>query len=537
MSRSPQLPRWSKQVLLILVVAALYVVTARLGLTLALPPERKATAVWPPSGIALAAVLLAGRRVWPGIWLGAFAANIWDFFAPGNPFPLAAHLWVSSSIATGSTLQPLLGAFLLRRWIGERSPLDRAQSVFQFVGVALLMCLVASTVGVTALCRAGFAPWAKFGFDWWTWWLGDTVGVFIVTPLILVWSKPPVFGGEPRRLAEAGLLLLVVVGLGLWVLGGMGPWGNASSLLAYMTVPPLIWATYRFAQRGATTSLLLTSGFAVWGAAHNHGPFVRETLNTSLILLQTFVGVLTVTALALAGVLTERRRAEVTQANLVEKLQRAAKEIRVNELLEEQIHWIARELHDEAGQLLASVHLALHEVARSLAPATKERLLEIRALLDQIELQLRRLSHELRPTILDDLGLMPALEFLSEGVSQRAGLAVTVDGSTNGRLPPPIEMAIYRIVQEALNNVARHAAASRVWITLLQGRDQVHCSIRDDGVGFRTGGEAGAGRVRGLGLTGIRERIAALAGSLEIQSDHGKGTLILVSIPLESVHA
>ncbi len=537
MSRSPHLPRWSKYLLLIVAVAALYVVTARLGLTLALPPVKKATAVWPPSGIALAAVLLAGRRVWPGIWLGAFFANFWDFFGPANDFALAAHLGVSCSIAVGSTLQALLGAFLLRRWIGEQSPLDRARNVFKFVGVALLMCLVASTIGVTALCVAGFAPWGKFGFSWWTWWLGDTVGVFIVTPLILAWMKPPALAGNLRRLAEAGLLLAVILGVGLCVLGGWSPWGDATGFLAYLTVPPLIWATYRFAQHGATASLLVMSGIAVWGTAHNHGPFVRITLNESLIVLQTFVGVLTVTALTLAGVLTERRRAEVAQANLVAQLQRAVNEIRVGELLEEQIHRLARELHDEAGQLLASVHLALHEVARNLSPSTKERLLEVRGLLDRIELQLRRLSHELRPTILDDLGLMPALRFLSEGVSQRAGVAVQVDGSTNGRLPPQIETAIYRIVQEALNNAARHAGASCVWVTLMQREDQIHCSIRDDGVGFHSESELVPGRVRGLGLVGIRERIAALAGSCEIHSGQGQGTLVLVRIPLEIANA
>ncbi len=200
---------------MVFTVATLYVVTARLGLMLALPPENKATAVWPPSGIALAAVLLVGSRVWLGIWLGAFLANFWDFFSPTNEFSLVAHLLVSGSIAAGSTVQPLLGAFLLHRWIGGQNFLDRARNVFQFVGIALLMCLVASTVGVTTLCLAGFAPWANYGSNWWTWWLGDTVGVFIVTPLVLAWSKPPRFTKVPGRLAEAGLLLGLLLSVGL----------------------------------------------------------------------------------------------------------------------------------------------------------------------------------------------------------------------------------------------------------------------------------------------------------------------------------
>src|SRR5206468_3366780 len=110
-------------------------------------------------------------------------------------------------IAVGSALQALLGASLLHRWIGSNNPLDRVRRVFQFVGIVPLMCLVASTVGVTTLVLAGFSHWVDYGFNWWTWWLGDTVGILVVTPLALSWTKPPRLDREPRRLAEAGLLL------------------------------------------------------------------------------------------------------------------------------------------------------------------------------------------------------------------------------------------------------------------------------------------------------------------------------------------
>jgi signal transduction histidine kinase len=207
---------------------------------------------------------------------------------------------------------------------------------------------------------------------------------------------------------------------------------------------------------------------------------------------------------------------------------------RINEILEEQLQRIARELHDEAGQLLASVHLALHEVARGLPPSTKERLGEVRALLDRIEDQLRRLSHELRPLILDDLGLVPAIQFLGEGIARRSGIAVIVKCDREERMPPLVETALYRIVQEALNNASRHAHASRVTITLRHDDGQVRCSIRDDGVGFSP--QATEGR-RGLGLIGIRERITPLSGTLEIQSGKKKGTELLVTIPLETIRA
>jgi PAS domain S-box-containing protein len=294
-----------------------------------LPPEGKATAVWPASGIALAGVLIVGYRVWPGIWVGAFLANLGDFFAPANQSSLTTHLVVSSAIASGSTLQALLGAYLIRLLMGDESPLDRARSVFQFIGVALLMCLVASTIGVTTLYIVGLTSWENYGFNWLTWWLGDLMGVLVVTPLGLAWSRPLNFAVEPRRLAEAGLLLGVLVGMSLWVSGRWTLWGEDTRLLKYMTVPLLAWAAFRFGPRGATSALLPIWGIAVWGTANNQGAWVRETLNDSIMLLQTYVGVLAVTALTISGVLAERRRSETALQESADRLRRAQQAGRV----------------------------------------------------------------------------------------------------------------------------------------------------------------------------------------------------------------
>jgi len=201
---------------------------------------------------------------------------------------------------------------------------------------------------------------------------------------------------------------------------------------------------------------------------------------------------------------------------------------------EEEARRIARELHDEAGQLLASVHLALEEVGRDLPPPHRERLPGIRDLLDRIEEELRRLSHELRPTILDDLGLVPALEWLIQGVSTRTGLPIALEGSTEGRLPPLIETALYRIVQEALTNVTKHARATRVMVRLRREASRIRCVIQDDGIGFDAPTVLARRGERGLGLIGIQERLFPLGGSLEITSSPGRGTALSITIPLET---
>ncbi|MBI4390887.1 MAG: ATP-binding protein [candidate division NC10 bacterium] len=219
---------------------------------------------------------------------------------------------------------------------------------------------------------------------------------------------------------------------------------------------------------------------------------------------------------------------------------------RLNETLEEQAKRIAHALHDEAGQLLASVHIAMRDIAREIAPPARDRLMEVHGLLDQIEEQLRCFSHELRPTILDDLGLLPALEFLADSVSRRTGLPVSVEGSTEGRPPPAVETALYRCVQEALTNVVKHAQASRATVQLQREPKQIHCSVRDNGVGFDVPAVlAGPGQPelfgrgprrgeRGLGLIGIRERLSAIGGMVQITSTPGRGTELLITVPLET---
>ena len=206
----------------------------------------------------------------------------------------------------------------------------------------------------------------------------------------------------------------------------------------------------------------------------------------------------------------------------------------LNQFLEEQTRRISHELHDEAGQLLASVYLALDDVARDLPPTAAARLQSVKTLLDRIEEELRRLSHDLRPMILDDLGLMAALDVLAERVSARTGLWIKVEGQREERLSPAIETVLYRIVQEAFNNVNKHAHASMVTVVVRREARRVWCSVRDDGVGFDPG--TARSTVKGIGLIGIRERLATLGGALSIDAAPGRGTELRVTIPLPMTH-
>src|SRR5258708_2896058 len=162
---------------------------------------------------------------------------------------------------------------------------------------------------------------------------------------------------------------------------------------------------------------------------------------------------------------------------------------------------------------------------------------QIEGLLNQVEKHLRRYSHELRPTILDDLGWVPAIRFLAEGVSARAGLPIHIDAAFSGRLPGPVETALYRTVQEGLTNAVKHAKAKNIWIRAFKERDALCCSIRDDGAGFDALQVQKEPRRKGLGLIAMQERMSAIGGTLLVESCPGRGTELSVRVPLEVNHA
>ena len=192
---------------------------------------------------------------------------------------------------------------------------------------------------------------------------------------------------------------------------------------------------------------------------------------------------------------------------------------------------IAHELHDEAGQLLASVHLTLETTISGLPPQFREGFHQVHSHLDAIESQLRRLAHELRPTILDDLGLLPALQSLAQGVAERTGLCIRVDSAIAGRLAPAVETALYRIMQEGVTNITKHAAATQVDLHMWRDGESVHGILHDDGAGFAVEHVMSQTGPRGLGLLGIQERLEALGGTLQIISPPGQGTTLQITLP------
>jgi diguanylate cyclase (GGDEF)-like protein len=280
-------------------LAAVYFVAGKLGLTLAFV-HPNATAVWPPAGIALAALLTLGSGVWPGILVGAFLVNL----------TTAGSVATSIGIATGNTLEALLGAYLVNRFADGRHAFDRTQDTFKFAILAgMVSTTVAASFGVTSLSLGGFAPWANYGPIWATWWLGDAAGIVTVAPLLILWKTASHPGWNRAQVLEAIVVLTCLVVSGLIVFDGFLLPGTSNYPLEYVCIPFLIWPAYRFGQREAAAATFVLAVTAVWGTLHRLGPFVRQTENESLLLLQAFMAVVAVTTLSLAAEFAERERA------------------------------------------------------------------------------------------------------------------------------------------------------------------------------------------------------------------------------------
>lgn len=296
-----------RRVLEWLVVAAVYCAAGRLGQMFAIPPG-KITAVWPPSGVALAAVLLVGSRVWPGIWLGSFLGNIWAFFDPSSLGRIAISLAQGIAIGAGSTWQALLGAFLIRRWVGPRNPLDRPEYVVRFATVAPLACLVSSTCGIGALSLGATLSWAASPGTWFTWWLGDLIGVFIAAPVILAAGLRAPGPWTTLRVLEAAVAGSLLLGMAIWIF--FSPPHTWPSTYPYATIPFVLWVAFRFSTLETGISILLLSVPAAWGTSHGLGPFAQADTNTALLSALVFLGVIAVLGLTVSAELRQRRAAE-----------------------------------------------------------------------------------------------------------------------------------------------------------------------------------------------------------------------------------
>jgi integral membrane sensor domain MASE1 len=290
--------------LAIAAVAAVYYGAARLGLSLAFTTP-SVTAVWPPTGIALAAVLLLGYRIWPGIALGAFLANAWT----------DVPIYTTLGITAGNTLEAVVGAYLLNRFASFRPTLERLRDVLAlFVLGGVVSTMVSATIGTSSLLVGDEIAAADFGITWRTWWLGDMGGDLVVGTALMVMVSHWPYRGLPGGVVEALALMLIVGGTTALVFTTMVP-------LTFLLIPPLMLVALRFEQPGAVLACLLVASIAIPLTEDDMGPFSGQSPDDRLLLAQAVTGIASLTTLVLAAVITERRRVEYTLERISGTLQ------------------------------------------------------------------------------------------------------------------------------------------------------------------------------------------------------------------------
>lgn len=465
----------------LLVVAALclaYFLLAKAGLTLA-SVNPSATPVWPPTGLAIAALLLLGPEAAPAIFLAAWLANQ----------TTTGDLPSSIAIGFGNTLEALVAALLTRRWARGTEAFEKPGRVIRFALICLgIATPISATVGVASLRGAGLAELPELPNIWITWWLGDFAGALIVAPAIVLWAR----AGRAGLGREEALTYVAAAAIGLIAFSPLFEQTTIRGALAFVAVLPLLWSALRCAPRATAASALIIAGFAVWGTNSGGGPFARESAEESFLLLLMFVISICLPGLVLA-------------ANVaVHRLVLAEKDM----LLREVHHRVKNNL-----QVIASmIHLKTHQVSPSSRPhfdAIAERIQVLGRIYEQIH----------NANSLAEINIGQSLREIAKSVQTEGVSAEAVAPDLRLNVDTAIPLALIAI--ELTANAAKHAFPDRDGTIKLQlralGNGRAELTVTDDGTGFALDQIPASS----TGLQIVHALVRQIEGELETRSGSG----------------
>ena len=480
---------------------------------------------WPPNVILFCALLFRPRREWPVLIAAAFVAHVIAEAGVGMPLPQLLVAFVTNCLVA------LLNAYAVRRlldpppWLGT----------FQRTGIYILLTAginpAVAALGGAFVPILGGGPLADYWLFWTLWYLANALPSVTLGPVLLIWlTEPPRWPGwkTPFQLIEPAAIAvaLIVISLLSADLAGRSGFHIFLPVILLLPLPLIVFASIRYGEKGASSTILVIATIMTWSTLRGHGLFSGRDQEMGALSLQLFLTGLSIPILLLGAMVEELRDAGKTTRTLAASLMRAQDEERRR---------IARDLHDSTGQNLIAASLLAGRLRDSLDTKAMPLLHELEQNLKQSNRELRTVSYLLHPPYLDEAGLGLALRYFLEGFEERSGIQVDLQIDENiGRLAKDSELVVFRVVQEALTNVARHSGSTTALIGLTRQSEEggrILLTVEDFGKGMSDRTLDGPRPVSsGLGLISMRERLAQIGGRLQIESTQGH-TLLQAIIP------
>lgn len=553
----------------IILVAVIYFLSAYFGLLLAFR-DPITSPVWPPVGIGLALILFLGTRTWPGITIGSLVAYMLVFWLNGIEIN-SGTIQASIIISIGNTVEILLGRYLIKRFIKDQDPFKNTHNTFVFLIIALIMCLIGSSFGTYSFHLNGIVDHQDFISEWFMWWIPNVTSVLLFTPFILSWKRKFNLQITRRTIIES-LIFLFCMALFIVILRNEALAPTIEKSYPFLIIPFLLWLSFRFNLQTTLTGILITALSAIYITIHGQGPFVLDSNENSILILQIFIGVISITSIILSSTVYERLDAQLT----IQKF---------NETLETKIDERTKALNDE---------ISFRKRAEDKLKVTNRQLRKANVELDNF---VYKVSHDLRAPIASVLGLVNLAKKENKfdtlkqyfdmvgrsAVQQDSFIRDILDLSRNSRLlidkkrinwqelindtfdhlkysvkDKAIDRKIningkagfysdQRRIKVIFNNLISNAIRYSngkdpvIEIDVKINKTNANISISDNGVGiekkhqkkvfemFYRATDANAGS--GLGLYIVKESIDKLNGNIDMMSDVGIGTKFLISLP------
>jgi len=486
---------------------------------------------WPPNVILFCALLLVPERRW------------WLLIAASAPAHVAAELGVGMpagqmlvAFAT-NCLVALLNAIAVRRLLGAPPWFGNLRKASLYILITAGVSPAVSALGGAYVPILGGGGTENYWLFWTQWYLANVLPSLTLGPVFLTWlsESPKSSAFTPRgRKAEAAivaLILIVVCAVAFQISAGKIASGFLPAVL-YSPLPLILWATLRFGEKGASGTVLIVTVVLIWRTLKGPSLFIGADPETSVMALQLFLAGLAIPVLLLGAAIDDLRHAEQKTRELAGSVLSAQDQERRR---------IARELHDSTGQNLIAARMLVGRIRAMLRHPDGRAIDQLDETLRQSIDEVRTVSYLLHPPLLDEAGLGLALRHYVDGFCQRSGLVIDLNvGADLGRLSSEVELALFRVVQEALTNVSRHSGSKTARIRLrresTKGTPGIILTIEDAGKGM-------AGMVRlpglvphrqrrtsGVGLASMRERLHQIGGWLDVDSGVGR-TMITAVVP------